>query len=533
MTARSERMKLSLGKCWSLLIFDIIGLAISGYAFLLGYQMLTTLPNANAYIILMGFFVGIKVIVISLYDLNRNLLLKNVPFVGAAISIVGNGIIFAMCFFMIPEVPELFFAGLAVADFLMISLCHFLWWILIGKDDNNVKEQREVQDTGVETAPKEKKPKLTKEEKKAAKKAGTKAEKKKKDSKKNWLSRDDEEESEYDSIFTSLLENEKKAQQSYVDAPKAMPETRVEDEKRFETGDYLKDIRQNLRKDQKIPFEPSQSADFGSQFPDVKVAEKSFERPAPMEFPAREFAKKNSDELSFEKPGLNAQRTEPITILPEMPQREVEKASFDQISNDLFAPLPEITAEKINFSNPTEPARNGIGQNQTELEGEHDFSSIEQRLGYLFYEIEKSMKETHYLQNAVGQFYKEVENYTPIAGDEKIVAAGNLIREKLKMIIDKQFIVDEVLDDLIRLSKLINKRINDLDRIEEGLNKRKMAMDQKDQLFTEVKRGNSNEKGIEIRPKEVVIEDLDSEFIVAEGDYDRIRQYLAQNPEDK
>ncbi|MBK5245378.1 MAG: hypothetical protein JJE18_10300, partial [Eubacteriaceae bacterium] len=36
---------------------------------------------------------------------------------------------------------------------------------------------------------------------------------------------------------------------------------------------------------------------------------------------------------------------------------------------------------------------------------------------------------------------------------------------------------------------------------------------------------------IEIRPEEVILENLDSEFIIAEGDYETIRKYLTQNPE--
>jgi len=124
-------MKLSLGKCWGLLIFDTIGLALSGYAFLLVYQVLATLPSANAFIILMAIFVGIKVVILSLYDLNRNLLRKNIPFIGGLISLIGNGIIFGICWFLIPTVPLSFFIGLAISDFLVVTLCHFLWWTLI------------------------------------------------------------------------------------------------------------------------------------------------------------------------------------------------------------------------------------------------------------------------------------------------------------------------------------------------------------------------------------------------------------------
>lgn len=204
-------MKLSLGKCWGLLIFDIIGLAISGYAFLLVYQVMTTLPNASAFIILMGFFVGIKVIVLSLYDLNRNMLLKNIPILGGCISLIGNGIIFAVSWFLIPGISIWFFIGLAVSDLLMVTLCHFLWWILIGKDDEAVKDDEVVQ---------VKKEVKKKDAKKETEKGVEKGAKKRAASKKTWLANADEEDSEYDSIFSALLENEKKGQPKHMEKPK-------------------------------------------------------------------------------------------------------------------------------------------------------------------------------------------------------------------------------------------------------------------------------------------------------------------------
>ena len=218
------------------------------------------------------------------------------------------------------------------------------------------------------------------------------------------------------------------------------------------------------------------------------------------------------------RPSQIAQATNPIPL---------------QTSTDLFSELPTIKENKADFPKMETLNKSASEANQSEMsDNEEGFLSIERRLGYLFIEIEKSMKETQYLQGAISDFQTEVENYQPIAGDEKIVAAGNLIREKLKMIIDKQFVVDEVLDDLIRLSKLINKRINDLDIIEAGLNQRKIALDQKDLLIVEAQNRNTLEKVVEILPEEVVLENLDSEFIVAEGDYESIRKYLTENPEE-
>lgn len=529
MTARSDYMKLSLGKCWGLLIFDIIGLAISGYAYLLGYQVLATLPNANAYIILMGFFVGIKIVVLSLYDLNRNMLRKNIPFIGALISVIGNGIIFGLCFFLIPEVPITFFIGLTIADFLFITLCHLLWWLLIGKDGDGIStdkaEKKETRKVDKKVDKKADKIAGKKEPKQKGVKKGT-------SEKKTWLSRD-EEESEYDSIFTTLLENEKRGQQNFVESPKASESKVYEEEKRYQTSDFLNDIKQNLKKEQKMPPQKAEPRAATTLKP-MREEQMPVEKMTPMGLPIIEESKKKE---AIDEPINRFQEqklAEPIMIVPQEMNMESTKLLPEKNRMELFADLPTVQEKKSTSENKGGYSQIGMDGDEPNLQSEEDILSIERRLGYLFHEIEKSMKETHYLQGAVIDFQQEVETYEPIAGDEKIVAAGNLIREKLKMIIDKQFVVDEVLDDLIRLSKLINNRINDLDLIEAGLNQRKIALDQKDVLLVDIQEEqeeNEIDPEIGIMPEEVVLENLDSEYIVAEGDYETIRKYLTENPE--
>jgi hypothetical protein len=533
MTARSDLMKLSFGKCWGLLIFDIIGLAISGYAFLLGYQVISTLANANAYIILMGFFVGIKVIVLALYDLNRNMLGKNIPFIGGGISILGNVIIFAMCFFLIPNVPMTLFIGLAIADFLMITLCHFLWWVLIGKDDNDNRDDRESQKESKKAAktkkesPKESKNESLKADRNPVQNSG----KKRKSDKKTWLSKDDEEESEYDSIFTSLLENEKRGQQRYVESPKVNEPHSFAEEKRYQTSDFLNEIKENLKKENNIPVHKKENeGPFGLSSPGQQS--NAVQGRKPVELAPQESVKKKETPIEPDRIDSNQNVEAPLKTSLQMNTLEATNPMpLPQDDHLLFSDLPSVKEKKSAQGNNREAFNLKSSEMDKSGSDEEDFLSIERRLGYLFHEIEKSMKETSYLQAAISDFQKEVENYEPIAGDEKIVAAGNLIREKLKMIIDKQFVVDEVLDDLIRLSKLINKRISDLDVIEAGLNQRKIALDQKDLLLVEARNRNPVEPEIEILPEEVVLENLDSEFIVAEGDYESIRKYLTENPE--
>ncbi|WKY47536.1 hypothetical protein Q5O24_14475 [Eubacteriaceae bacterium ES3] len=516
-------MRLSIGKCWGLLIFDLFGLAIAGYGYLLGYQIIQTLPHADAFIILMGLFIGIKLVILSLYDLNRSPFLKNIPFFGGLVVTVGNGIIFGLCLFLIPEVPFYFFMGLALVDFLMITVSHLLWWLLIGKDGVTEKAQQlEIPEKPVKR-------------KKTANRNNT-------DTRKNWLSSTDDEEADYDSIFNSLIENSARnntrseTRREEVMRPAAqnpMHTNYIEAEKRYETGEFLKDIKRNLGKEK----EQSLFAE----------KESSLNQPNRLDFEESDLFKKQTAILPKERIQDQLEKSsakeifeqkspkEIVDSIWEMPKEKEKTAERPAIRPAMTAEIPKMSVDREMTSPVFEPSfktkeipkevaqiKAGIDFN-TDDQG--DFSSIEKRLSNLFTEIEQSMEETHYLQNAVGVFQKEIESYQPIAGDEKIIAAGNLIREKLKAIIDKQFVVDEVLDDLISLSKVINKRIDDLDMIEAGLNQRKNRLDQKEILMVETKGRRAPEK-IEIRPEELIMENQDSEYIVAEEDYETIQRYL-------
>ena len=503
-------MKLSLRKCWSLLIFDIIGLALSGYAFLLVYEVLMTLPNASIFIILMAIFVGIKVVIIALYDLNRNLLLKNIPFIAALISVIGNGIVFGICWYLLPEVSLSFFIGLTISDFIIVLLCHLLWWILIGKDDDNDDDERaEKNEEAVKIVEK-------------TENSGDR---------KTWLAHSDEE-SEYDSIFTTLLENEKKGSQN---SPESAKPGIIEDEKRYQTSEFLKDIKLSLAKNME---EPKQSAETTA----VPVTPINSSEPKSVELPNLEKTTVPKATLHEEVPINEETVVLPLITTPVLKElgQEVQPQKKTVNMKELFKNPPSVEKGDESIENDNlqskPPTTDETSKKKTalseevHLENEDDFLDIERRLGTLFCEIEKSMEETHFLQGAVSDFHDAIETYTPITGDEKIIATGNLIREKLKAIIDKQFVVDEVLDDLIRLSKLINNRIDDLDVIEAGLNQRKMTLDKKEVSIVDQQSSTVADTDIKIMPEEVILENLESEFIIAEGDYETIRKYLTENP---
>ncbi|MGE4508823.1 MAG: hypothetical protein AB7D16_09390, partial [Eubacteriaceae bacterium] len=402
-------MRLSIGKCWGLLIFDLFGLAIAGYGYLLGYQILQTLPHADAFIILMGLFVGIKLVVLSLYDLNRSPFLKNMPFIGGLVATIGNGIIFGLCLFLIPEVPFYFFMGLALVDFVMVTLAHLLWWVLIGKD-GLLKEEAEV---------------IEKPVKKTARP-------KKTESRKNWLSSTDDEEADYDSIFNSLIENNSRSssrsesRRQEVMQPTFKESKQIdylEAEKRYETGEFLRDIKRNLGKEEQSPFAIEEELN-QSRFDQVQFEKPAFQEQKTTVLPQAkiqsELAQKAPKEIveSIWEMPKEKEHTATKPVIPSVTTREIPKMSVErELGSAVFEPVVKEPKAQKDASR----IKNGLDFNGDE---QGDFSSIEKRLSSLFNEIEQSMEETHYLQNAVTVFQQEIESYQPITGDEKIVAAG-------------------------------------------------------------------------------------------------------------
>ncbi|PKM52829.1 MAG: hypothetical protein CVV00_15430, partial [Firmicutes bacterium HGW-Firmicutes-5] len=354
-----------------------------------------------------------------LYDLNRNMLRKNIPFIGGAITILGNGIIFAMCYFVIPDVPLTFFIGLTIADFLIITLCHLLWWLLIGKDDNYSNDQKAS--AKEERAPKQASKKASKkdlknEQKREPEIVNKKSGKKVKSEKKTWLSRDDEEESEYDSIFTSLLENEKRGQQRYVESPKADEPRVVEEEKRYQTSDFLNEIKENLKKENKTQLNEVEVQGESTMKP-VNQELNQMREKIPAKLPTMDSDQKKKAPIEPVRLINNQPVAETVVRPSQVPIPQTTNPIPLQNSTDIVDELPTIKEKKSDFQKMETMNLNTLGMDETERDdNEEGFLSIERRLGYLFHEIEKSMKETQYLQGAISNFQKEVENYEPIAG---------------------------------------------------------------------------------------------------------------------
>ena len=139
-----------------------------------------------------------------------------------------------------------------------------------------------------------------------------------------------------------------------------------------------------------------------------------------------------------------------------------------------------------------------------------------------------------------------------LTNEEDIVESGRLIRSKLRTIIDKQFVMDDVMNEVIKTSERVNKRIEKLNKIEAQLKERERKLEQREagmqnSLFddltapidkiseTDVIRSvDSSAKKLEkrrssgaLKPNEVVVQTGGYEIIIDEKDLDAVKAYLA------
>ncbi|MEG2650970.1 MAG: hypothetical protein RSA63_08860, partial [Eubacterium sp.] len=158
-------------------------------------------------------------------------------------------------------------------------------------------------------------------------------------------------------------------------------------------------------------------------------------------------------------------------------------------------------------------------------------TELENRLGSLMTEVGTSSRDTTNLKKAVESFKVELEQIDTLSSDDEIAETGNIVRDKLQTIVNKQYLVDEVLDDLIRLSQQINSRIDDLDSMEADLAKRQADIEQRERRIATHRPMDYEDAIITVLPDEVLLDSGESEIIIDEGDLDALQKYLSMHPE--
>lgn len=505
MAEKSEKLGL-------LLLFDCIAVILSTYGVLLLFQFVSHDVDTNVMIV-SCFFAGIKILMMGIGDitgLSKKLVIAIVFIVAADI------IVFGINYFMAFSISSKLLLITAVADIVIILISHLIWGKVFGVSGHSEKKER-----------------------------------------KEWLSSrdEDQDEEEYDDIFESLVTKDGNTDEIDTAAVNAgidesEPYEYEDEEALFEEDEEFEDEA----------FEDFDEEELFEEYDEDEIEEEYFEE---VEESIEEADEEEDDEDTY----LDEEAFKSLLINDDdLTNLEPEEADSDDVEEAVSEEEQpeEVIAEEAEMVEETEEepivdekAAEAVQEEETgeneavsvadlfgagtasadqldsaiSPEQKEDFAAIEERLGALLTEINSSTKGTEKLQKTVSDFKQELDNLTPITTDTDILETGDVIRDKLKTIIDKQFIVDEVLDDLIRLSKQINKRIDDLDTIEADLTRRKEILDQKELMYMSRKPVEFEDVEVQILPDEVMLESDDSEIIIDQGDLEAIKQYLKEHPD--
>lgn len=503
MAEKSEKLGL-------LLLFDCIAVILSTYGVLLLFQFVSHDVDTNVMIV-SCFFAGIKILMMGIGDITG---LSKKLVIAIVFIVVADIIVFGINYFMAFSISSKLLLITAVADIVVILISHLIWGKVFGVSGHSEKKER-----------------------------------------KEWLSNRDEDqnEEEYDDIFESLVTKDGNTDEIDTAAVNAgIEEPYEEEESLFEDDEEFEDEE----------FEDFEDEELFEEYDEDEIEEEYFEE---VEESIEEADEEEDDEDTY----LDEEAFKSLLIndddLTNLEPEEIDNDDVEQIvaeeeqSEEVVDEESETEAAEEIEEEPTvdEKAAEDVQEEEADdneavsvadlfgagaasadqldsaisPEQKEDFAAIEERLGALLTEINSSTKGTEKLQKTVSDFKQELDNLTPITTDTDILKTGDVIRDKLKTIIDKQFIVDEVLDDLIRLSKQINKRIDDLDTIEADLTRRKEILDQKELMYMSRKPVEFEDVEVQILPDEVLLESDDSEIIIDQGDLEAIKQYLKEHPD--
>ncbi|MSS92749.1 hypothetical protein FYJ53_03070 [Eubacterium sp. BL-380-WT-2B] len=498
MAEKSEKLGL-------LLLFDCIAVILSTYGVLLLFQFVSHDVDTNVMIV-SCFFAGIKILMMGIGDITG---LSKKLVIAIVFIVVADIIVFGINYFMAFSISSKLLLITAVADIVVILISHLIWGKVFGVSGHSEKKER-----------------------------------------KEWLSNrdEDQDEEEYDDIFESLVTKDGNTDEIDTVAVNAgIEEPYEEEESLFEDDEEFEDFE-----DEELFEEYDEDEIEEEYFEEVEESieeadEEEDDEDTYLDEEAFKSLLINDDDLTnLEPEEIDNDDVEEIVAEEEQPEEVIDEEVETEVAEEIEEEptVDEKAAEDVSEEEADDNEAVSVADlfgagtasadqldSAISPEQKEDFAAIEERLGALLTEINSSTKGTEKLQKTVSDFKQELDNLTPITTDTDILKTGDVIRDKLKTIIDKQFIVDEVLDDLIRLSKQINKRIDDLDTIEADLTRRKEILDQKELMYMSRKPVEFEDVEVQILPDEVLLESDDSEIIIDQGDLEAIKQYLKEHPD--
>lgn len=461
-------------KLGMLLLFDAIAVILSTFGVLMLFQLLQHESDMNL-LIVSCFFVGIKILVLGIVDITG---VARRAWIGLIFIIVADIIVFAVNIFMAFSISMRFLLITTIADIIIVFLAHLLWQKVFG---SAYEEARERSD---------------------------------------WLSGDineDVEEHEENAMYTAILDTLEE-KDGYTDEINTQ-------EVEAAVGDDAHDDDEDTYLDEEA-FKSLLISDDALDEAAEEIAEEEAEA-------AADEAKPETVTEAEPEETVESTETAETPEEPEVAADEAEAAAETEPEEDVEQPeaTPAETEAADEAVAEPAPSLDAMLGDDTVPQDSEQITALEKRLSDLLSEINTSTKGTERLERSVSEFKEELNNLLPVTTDQDILTTGDVIRTKLKNIIDKQFIVDEVLSDLTRLSEQINKRIDDLDAIEADLNRRKEALDKKELMYMHRKPRDFEDVEVQILPDEVMLESDDAEIIIDAQDLEAVKRYLQENPD--
>jgi len=453
-----------------LFLFDVIAILIGTFAIL----FITQNFSDRNLVTLACFFLGIKVLILGIGDITG---IARKFWIAAIFIIIAEVLVIGVDYFMSFGVPNTLLLYTAITELVLVICAHFLW------NHNFEKTYEAAQE------------------------------------RKDWLNGANDEEAktqdEYDELFASLVTKDGNTENINTEAVNQYLDNGIElndqtDEKRqTQKGDTVRMFFDDDLRNKLSINEADISKIEENQSPNVPLEEiQNLTNPVEMFDTA--------PDLAFSgQPIAQDQENEGDQAV-----KETEQQAIMDIENS-----PALNLAKDNLT-----VGDAVQANNLVLEKDN-MQQVASELNMIMEEIKASDATEEELKTKISTFKAEMKKLIPITTESDIVETGEVIRDKLKGVIDKQFIVDEVLDDLVKLSKQVNEKIADLNMLEANLNKKQLHLEQKEIISMAKTPLIFEDVDAEEMPAEILLEGEDSEIIIEEGDYELLKNYMRKNPD--
>jgi len=454
-----------------LFLFDVIAILIGTFAVL----FITQNFSDRNLVTLACFFLGIKGLILGIGDLSG---IARKFWVATIFIAIAEALVIGVDYFMSFGVPNTLLLYTAIAELVLVICAHLLWNHQFGKNYEAVQGR------------------------------------------KDWLNGENDEEAktqdEYDELFASLVTKDGNTDSINTEAVNQYLDNGID---LNDTTNKANETEQAKKDDasQKF-FDDNLRNELSVNEADILKIEEDQTDNTPLE---------ETDEVNLSDTSDLFTIT-PDTTVSDQPETEIltENKEKDQLDES----LGEGNNQGLNLAETDLTVADAVQANNLILEKDN-MQQVATELNTIMEEIKTSNATEAELETKIADFKAEMKKIIPITTESDIVETGEVIRDKLKGVIDKQFIVDEVLDDLVKLSKQVNEKIADLNRLEANLNKKQLHLEQKEIISMQKMPLVFEDVDAEEMPAEILLEGEDSEIIIEEGDYELLKKYMRKNPD--